>query len=98
MVALHFYHSRFMALLLFYAFLYFLFLHTPYGNSITVCDIFIIYYKCVLGTLPPAYLSCEFAFRARFQRVVRALDLNYVENAYHCISTHCEIHEYSLRT
>ena len=49
-------------------------------------------------TLPPAYLSCEFAFRARFQRVVRALDLNYVENAYHCISTHCEIHEYSLRT
>ena len=24
-------------------------------------------------TLPPAYLSCEFAFRVRFQRIVRAL-------------------------
>ena len=26
-------------------------------------------------TLPPAYLSCEFAFYVRFQRVVRALSL-----------------------
>ena len=29
-------------------------------------------------TLPPAYLSCEFAFYVRFQRVVRALSLNCV--------------------
>ena len=27
-------------------------------------------------TLPPAYLSCEFAFHVRFQRIVRALSLN----------------------
>ena len=37
---------------------------------------------CTFGrntsTLSPAYLSCEFAFRVRFQRVVRALSLNYV--------------------
>ena len=26
-------------------------------------------------TLPPAYLSCEFAFHVRFQRIVRALSL-----------------------
>ena len=31
-----------------------------------------------LDTLPPAYLSCEFAFYVRFQRVVRALSLNCV--------------------
>ena len=29
-------------------------------------------------TLPPAYLSCEFAFHVRFQRIVRALSLNCV--------------------
>ena len=29
-------------------------------------------------TLPPAYLSCEFAFHVRFQRIVRALNLNCV--------------------
>ena len=29
-------------------------------------------------TLPPAYLSCEFAFYVRFQRIVRALSLNCV--------------------
>ena len=29
-------------------------------------------------TIPPAYLSCEFAFHVRFQRIVRALSLNCV--------------------
>ena len=34
--------------------------------------------KCIVYTctLPPAYLSCEFAFHVRFQRIVRALSLN----------------------
>ena len=32
----------------------------------------------VAVTLPPAYLSCEFAFHVRFQRIVRALSLNCV--------------------
>ena len=37
-------------------------------------------------TLQPAYLSCEFAFHVRFQRIVRALSLNCVWNANQRIS------------
>ena len=32
----------------------------------------------VITTLPPAYLSNEFAFHVRFQRIERALSLNCV--------------------
>ena len=43
-------------------------------------------------TLPPTYLSCEFAFHVRFQRIVRALSLNCVWNANQRISKPMNIH------
>ena len=46
-------------------------------------------------TLTLAYLSCEFAFRAHFQCVVRTYDLKCVENANQLVSTQGKIHEYS---
>ena len=56
-----------------------LFLAVPWGCLLFVIVVFpdrahILF----LGTLPPAYLSCEFAFHVRFQRIVRALSLNCV--------------------
>ena len=49
----------------------------------------------VLFTLTLAYLSCEFAFRAHLQCVVRTYDLKCVENANQLVSTQGKIHEYS---
>ena len=40
-------------------------------------------------------MSCEFAFRAHFQCVVRTYDLKCVENANKLVSTQGKIHEYS---
>ena len=51
--------------------------------------------KMVLATLTSTYLSCEFAFRAHFQCVVRMYDLECVENANQLVSTQGKIHEYS---
>ena len=48
-----------------------------------------------IRTLTLAYLSCEFAFRAHFQCVVRTYDLKCVENANQLVSTQGKIHEYS---
>ena len=50
------------------------------------------------ATLPFAYLYYKNAFRAHFQCIVRACDLNCVENANQRISINafCKIHEYSL--
>ena len=45
-----------------------------------------------LTTLPFAYLNYT---NARIKCVVRALELNCVENANQRISTHCKIHECS---
>ena len=44
------------------------------------------------GTLKPTYLSCEFAFRVRFQHVVRALSYNCVGNENQCILKLMNIH------
>ena len=46
-------------------------------------------------TLTLAYLSCEFAFRAHFQCVVRTYDPKCVENANQLVSTQGKFHEYS---
>ena len=54
-----------------------------------------IYFDQILHTLTLAYLSCECAFRAHFQYVVRTYDLKYVENANQHVSTQGKIHEYS---
>ena len=48
-----------------------------------------------MHTLTTAYLSCEFAFRAHFQCVVRTYDLKCVENANQLVSAQGKIHEYS---
>ena len=53
------------------------------------------YILCRYDTLTPAYLSCELAFCAHFQCVVRTYDLKCVENANQLVSTQGKIHEYS---
>ena len=54
---------------------------------------------CVLrflrGAMVSYGLSCEFAFRAHFQCVVRTYDLKCVENANQLVSTQGKINEYS---
>ena len=48
----------------------------------------------LVHTLTLAYLSCEFAFHAHFQCVVRTYDLKCVETANQLVSTQRRIHEY----